>query len=132
MRGPGGPGGSMTELDPLTGLDDPTKPLRSRLLQVPALRERYLGFLRQIAEAMQWEKIGPFVAQNRALLADFVKADTRKPFTTEAWERDTSPEASGSLRSFFEKRSKYLLAYRAKPATVSKDGEQTAPRREKE
>ena len=42
-RGRGGRGmfgGASAELDPLVGLDDPTKPLRSKLLAVPALRER--------------------------------------------------------------------------------------------
>ena len=44
-RGRGGRGmfgGASAELDPLVGLDDTTKPLRSKLLAVPALRERYL------------------------------------------------------------------------------------------
>src|SRR5262249_14431991 len=54
-KGPkGGPGaggkGSGYSLDPLIGLDDPRKPLRSRLLAVPSLRARYLKYVRQIAE----------------------------------------------------------------------------------
>lgn len=105
----------MTELDPLVGLDDLTKPLRSRLLAVPALRAKYLEFVRQLGGEMTWERMGPVVAANRALLGDFVREDTRKPFTTEAWERDTSPEPTGSLRGFFEKRAKYLSEYRPAP-----------------
>ena len=42
-------GGASAELDPLVGLDDATKPLRSKLLAVPALRERYLSYVRDIA-----------------------------------------------------------------------------------
>lgn len=121
-RGGGGDGAGMTELDPLTGLDDATKPLRSRLLQVPALRERYLGFVRQLASEMTWEKMGPLVARDRALVAPLVAQDTRKAFTTEAFERDTSPEPTGTLRQFFEKRSRYLLAYEPKPASPANAG----------
>ena len=36
---PGGPGGGRVDLDPLVGLSDVTKPLRSRLLAVPQLRK---------------------------------------------------------------------------------------------
>ncbi len=121
MRGPGGPGGgSMVELDPLVGMDDKTKPLRSKLLAVPAFREKYLGFVRQIATEMTWEMMGPAVGQYRALLSPLVAKDTRKPFTTEAFDRDTSPEPTGTLRQFFEKRSKFLLEYKPKP-TAPKD-----------
>jgi hypothetical protein len=35
-------GGGGTQLDPLVALNDPTKPLRSKLLAVPALRQKYL------------------------------------------------------------------------------------------
>ena len=38
------------DLDPLVGLNDTTKPLRSKLLAVPALRQRYLSYVREIAE----------------------------------------------------------------------------------
>ena len=118
MPGPRGGmgGGSMTELDPLVGMDDKTKPLRSKLLAVPAFRERYLGFVRQLAGEMTWDKMGPLVAQYHAVIAPFVARDTRKPLSTDAFERDTSPEPTGTLRQFFEKRSKFLLEYQPKPA----------------
>ena len=115
----GGRGGSMTELDPLTGLDDPTKPLRSRLLQVPALRERYLGYVRVLGQEMSWGKIGPFVQRLHDTIASRVASDTRKAFTTEAFERDTSSNETGSLRQFFEKRSKFLSEFRRKPAATT-------------
>ena len=112
----------MVELDPLSGLDDPTKPLRSRLLQVPALRAKYLGFVKQLAAEMAWEKTGPLVASQRALVETLVAQDTRKAFTTDAFARDTSPEPTGTLRQFFEKRSKYLLEYQPKGvAQATKD-----------
>src|SRR5262249_41030456 len=50
--GPGGPGGGMRpsayELDPLIGLKDTNKPLRSRLLAVPSLKAKYLANMRTI------------------------------------------------------------------------------------
>jgi hypothetical protein len=100
-RGPGGPGGEKAdlpsplpnpfggregikppkgvELDPLIGLDDAKKPLRSRVLAVPSLRERYLAHVRTIAEeSLDWAKLGPLVAQYRTLIEKEIAADTRK------------------------------------------------------
>jgi hypothetical protein len=44
------PGAGGVELDPLVGADDTSRPLRSKLLAVPALRARYLKYVRDIAE----------------------------------------------------------------------------------
>ena len=109
----------MVELDPLVGMEDKTKPLRSKLLAVPAFREKYLGFVKQIAGEMTWAKMGPVVAQYHAVIAPLVASDTRKPFSTDAFERDTSPEPTGTLRQFFEKRSKFLLEYKPKQTAPS-------------
>ena len=47
-------------LEPLVGLDDTTKPLRAELLAVPALRARYLAYVRDIAERwLDWRTLGP-------------------------------------------------------------------------
>ena len=74
---PGGPGGGVT-LDPLVGLDSERTPLRSKLLAVPALKARYLEYVRQIAEdSLDWNKLGPVVADYRALIQDGV--ETRHP-----------------------------------------------------
>src|SRR5205085_1208787 len=70
--GPGGAGsdrGSGLELNPLVGLNDARMPLRSRLLAVPALKERYLKYVRTIAEKqLDWKKLGPIVAVYRKLI----------------------------------------------------------------
>lgn len=116
----------MTELDPLVGMNDLTKPLRSRLLQVPALRERYLGYVRALGQEMSWEKIGPLVKRLHDTIAPRVAKDTRKAFTTEAFERDTSTESSGSLRQFFEKRSKFLSELQPTATTTNKPTNTTA------
>jgi len=99
-----GPGGG-PELDPLTGLDDPTKPLRSKLLAVPSLRAKYLSYVRQIASRwLDWKTLGPLVQKYQALIADDVRADTRKLNTFEAFGSGV-----GTLRTFTERRRGYLL-----------------------
>lgn len=120
----------MTELDPLVALDDATKPLRSRLLQVPALRARYLEHLRTLGAEMSWERMGPVVAALRATIAERIARDTRKAASTEAFERATSQEADGALRQFLERRSKFLLGYAAPVSapTATGDGEQAPAR----
>ena len=116
MFGPGrGRGGrgmfgapATAELDPLVGLDDTTKPLRSKLLAVPALRERYLSYVRDIAQKrLDWKTLGPKVQQYQALIAEDVKADTRKLYSTEAFKAETDGDER-SLKSFIEKRRAYL------------------------
>jgi hypothetical protein len=129
------------DLDPLIGLDDERMPLRGRLLKLPNLREQYLAHVREIAEeSLDWEKLGPVVAEQRALVEEAVKADTRKLGTTEEFLQATAPDATideakskakvdearrrgMSLRDFAEKRREYLLNYQ-EPTT----GDQAAVR----
>jgi hypothetical protein len=68
-RGFGGGDGGVT-LDPLIGLDGSTKPLRLKLLAVPALRARYLAYVREIAENwLDWRTLGPLASTYRTLIA---------------------------------------------------------------
>lgn len=119
-RGPGGPpglGGGGVTLDPLVALNDAGKPLRSKLLAVPALRKKYLANVRAIAEeSLNWQTLGPMVSRLRTLIQDDVKADTRKLSTYEAFLAITSEEVGDGgesrhlpLKSFAEKRREYLL-----------------------
>jgi hypothetical protein len=96
-------------VDPLVGLDDPTKPVRSKFLAVPALRERYLDYVHDIAERwMDWKTLGPLAERYQALIADAVAADTRKLYGTE--EFTTALNGSGdSLKAFLDLRRAYLL-----------------------
>ena len=72
------------ELDPLVGLNDTSKPLRSKLLAVPALRAKYLGYVREIADKwLDWRTLEPLVRQYQSVIAADVKADTRKLYPTE-------------------------------------------------
>jgi spore coat protein CotH len=117
--GPGGPGGGI-ELDPLTGMDDANKPLRSRLLAVPSLRQRYLQYVHDIAEKwLDWERLGPIVNDYRRMLEPELEIDTRKLSSLAAFQnavRESPPEAgpaergrATNLRSFAEQRRKFLL-----------------------
>lgn len=136
---PGGPpgfGGGMqpvkgVELDPLVGLDDAKKPLRSRVLAVSALRARYLAHIRTIAnDSLDWQKLGPLVAQYRALIEKEVEADTRKLTTFAAFQKAAAdapaetaePEGrrpgTMSLRAFADQRRAYLLSLPAMKETA--------------
>ncbi|GMV96401.1 MAG: hypothetical protein AMXMBFR83_07670 [Phycisphaerae bacterium] len=99
FKAPGGPGmgrGQRTrgvELDPFAGSDDPNKPLLKRLLGIPALREQYLRNLRTIAaEDLDWSRLGPAVERYQALIAAEVEADTRKLYSTAAFQRGMTEE----------------------------------------
>lgn len=109
-RGPGGPRGMRhggVDLDPLIGLDEERMPLRSRLLTIPALREKYLSDLRSIAgDALDWSKLGPFVEWQRQLIDQAVRQDTKKLASYEEFET-----AVQSLRDFANKRREFLLNY---------------------
>ncbi|MBS0207287.1 MAG: CotH kinase family protein [Planctomycetes bacterium] len=134
-RPPGGMRQLSLNLDPLLGLDDSRKPLRSKLLAVPALRQRYLSYVRKIAdESLNWESLGPVVASYRELISKDVKEDTRKLSTYDAFLTATSPkkvsfsvsDAQGggpgraqiSLRGFADYRREWLMR-----ETVSKETE---------
>jgi hypothetical protein len=141
-RGPGGPFGpaggpgggpganpgaagrpSGIELDPLVGLDDARKPLRSRLLAVPALKARYLDHVRTIAEDwLDWNKLKPVIDQYRSLIDKEIETDTRKLTSYAAFEKSVSDapqakseaqrgRASLGLKAFAEERRKFLLNY---------------------
>lgn len=122
-RGPGafGRDGDGLALDPLIGLDDASKPLRSKLLAVPALRERYLRYVHTIAvDSLDWSVLGPVVDKYRALIEPEVIADTRKLSSVAAFRQAVAAESSApgdsgrpadSLRSFAEGRRKALLSH---------------------
>jgi hypothetical protein len=108
-RGFAGFRGGGPDLDPLIGLDDASKPLRSRLLAVPALRARYLAYVRDIAERwLDWKALEPIVEEYQSLIAKDVKDDTRKLYSFEAFESGLTAGA-GSLKSFVDTRRAFLI-----------------------
>jgi len=121
--GPGfGPGGGGANLDPLVAVNDPNKPLCSRLLAVPALRARYLAYVRDMAEKwLDWNRLGPLAKKYHDLIAEDVKLDAKKLDTYEDFERSLSENegpnagtgATISLKSFVEQRRAFLLNHEA-------------------
>jgi spore coat protein CotH len=117
----GGQGAENVELDLLAGSSDTNKPMLNRLLQVPALKTRYLQHVRTLAEEwLDWNKLGPLVTRYHALIADEVKADTRKLSSTEAFDKSLTEDtdAPGGMRGtqrvlsykhFAELRRAYVL-----------------------
>lgn len=126
-EGPGFGGGNRiqgVELDPLFGADAPDKPLISRLLAVPALRLRYLGFVRDMASTwLDWKNLQPLAESWQKAIAKDVQSDTHRLYPYEAFVQGVTqdieeqgfrgPRRSMSLKGFAEQRRKYLL-----PATT--------------
>ena len=108
--GRGGGGGGVS-LDPLIGLDDDTKPLRSRLLAVPALRAKYLGYVRDIAQKwLDWKKMGPIAKTYQSLIVADVRSDTHKLYGMSEFPVDGPGE---SMKNFADERREFLLMYLA-------------------
>ena len=113
--------GGAVELDPLIGLNDATKPLRSRLLAVPSLKQKYLDHVQTIArESLNWKNLAPVVTQYEKLIAPEIEADTRKlssyadfQQTVSGVEQTEGGRPRMSLKRFAELRSNYLLNYPA-------------------
>ena len=97
--------GGGPDLDPLVGVNDESKPLRSKLLAVPALRAKYLAYVRDVADTwLDWNRIGPIARKYHDLIADDVKVDTRKLYTNEGFESGLE-----SLKKFADERRTFLL-----------------------
>jgi spore coat protein CotH len=108
-------GQASVELDPLVGLDDATKPLRSKLLAVPTLRARYLGYVREIAGRwLDWGTLEPLIRQYQSLIAEDVKADTRKLSTFDRFQSGVSADEE-SVKHFADRRRAFLLKAVARP-----------------
>ena len=123
---PGGPGfnGNVAgvELSPLFIADSPNRALAQKLLAVPALRAKYLGYVREIADKhLDWAKASPAIEKYRALIRDDMKTDTRNISTYEEFEKSVSediqseggfmpgPSRTISLKNFYDQRRAYLL-----------------------
>jgi hypothetical protein len=108
-------------LSPLAAQNVTNNPIIAKVLAVPALRAKYLGYVQEIAEkSLDWSAIRPIVKQYRELIADDVARDTRKLFSTDDFLRTTADDpASGTLRSFFDARRTFLLRWIAENAAAA-------------
>jgi len=121
------------QLDPLISANDPGKPLLYRLLAVPTLKQRYLAYVREIAEKwLDWNQLGPLAQRYHTLIEPYVRLDTRKLVSTEEFlgsltvdggSEDFGPTAPSplSLKSFADQRRAYLQRYfreSARPAAA--------------
>jgi hypothetical protein len=109
--------GNATTPDPLVAIADTNKALRSRLLAVPALRERYLSYVGDIADKwLDWNRLGPMVERYRGLIESDVVRDTRKLTTNDAFRAAlaaSSDSTSVTLRGFAARRRAALLGHPA-------------------
>jgi hypothetical protein len=120
-RGGGGNIPDDATLDIFAGADDANKALLAKLLAVPALRARYVEYVKDIAKNwLDWNKLGPMIDRWQSLIAADVKADGRKLNSTDAFTKAVTQDRfepgfgptgppSMSLRSFVEQRRAYLL-----------------------
>jgi hypothetical protein len=75
------------------------------MLSIPALQEKYLEYVRDIATNwLDWERLGPIVERYQELIADDVEADTRKLESLEDFQAGTE-----AYRDFAEQRRAFLL-----------------------
>ena len=102
-RGGFGQGGP--DLDPLVGVNDDSKPLRSKLLAVPALRSKYLAYVHEIADKwLDWNTLGPIAKKYHDAIAADVKADTRKIYDDVGFVNGLA-----GVKRFADARRAYLL-----------------------
>lgn len=106
----GGEGGSRrATLDPMAAAADPTKPLYAKLLAAPALRQKYLSYVREIAEKwLDWNTLLPIAKASHALIAADVTADTRKLYDNAGFAAGVA-DAGNPLKAFIDARRAYLL-----------------------
>jgi hypothetical protein len=110
-RGGMGTRGNGVKTDPLISASNESAPLASKLLAVPALRARYLGYIREIAETqLDWSRLGPIAQRYHDLIAADVKRDTRKLESYEDFETSVDQDPK-SLKAFADQRRAYLLSH---------------------
>ncbi len=113
--GPGGMGGrgargDGVKTDPLISATNETAALASKLLAVPALRAKYLGYVRELATTwLDWSRLGPLAERYHALIDADVKRDTRKLESYDAFAASLTADAR-SLKAFADQRRAYLLS----------------------
>ncbi|MEW6752923.1 MAG: CotH kinase family protein [Candidatus Latescibacterota bacterium] len=118
----GGTGGTAARgiaKDPFEHQDNASRPLISRLLSVPELRQRYIAHYRTLlAESLDWGNLAPLVQGYRELIESEVEADSLKLGSFAQFQ-----SGFADLQDFVEGRRQYLLSLpdlsRPAPAILS-------------
>jgi hypothetical protein len=120
-------GGRGPNLDPLIAASDPTKPLYSKLLAVPALRQKYLGYVREIGEKwLDWNTaLQPIARAAHDLIAADVRADTRKIYDNAGFAAGVARDGN-QLKDFVDARRAFLLQATA-PGRTRVVNDRTSP-----
>lgn len=119
-RSEGGAGGrtlviQRDQLDVLAGVDDPRRPLLTKLLAPIILRWRYYGYVHELADKwMTWERLGTLAKQRYELIGGEVERDTHKPDSYEHFiqrlDQDVdAPDAEPSLKKIIAERRRFVL-----------------------
>jgi spore coat protein CotH len=94
-------------LSPMQGEGNANRPVVSRLLAVPELRQRYLAHMRTVLqESFNPEALNPVIEQYRQLIEPEVEKDTKKGFTMQAFQSSIT-----GLKNFVQQRRAYLLGH---------------------
>jgi CotH kinase protein/Lamin Tail Domain len=104
---------------PTMNFDAPDKPVLSRMLAVPELRQRYLAHYRVMRRDLNWDYFGPRFQARRALLDAAVKADPKRLYSYANFQDnftddvmlngEVSAQVVG-LRNFVSQRAMVLTA----------------------
>ncbi len=97
-----GPGPGMREdMNPMRDLfiheNNKMRPVISRLLSVPNLRQRYIEHIRTlINEWLDWQKIEPIVMEYHALIDAEVKSDNKAQYSYETFAASLTQDYNNS------------------------------------
>jgi len=90
------PSGGDPMLSPVAHEDNENLPVISRLLAIPRLRARYLAHIQTIVnEWLDWDILGPIIAEYQSLIDAEVKADDKKLYPYEAFANSPTEDISG-------------------------------------
>ena len=88
-------------LDPLGHHDNPDRPLISRLLSIPRLRNRYLSYVKTLTiEWLDWEKLNPIIQAYRELIQADVEVDDKKLYSYQAFTSNAIEDDEADNRPF--------------------------------
>lgn len=98
---------SLASLDPMHYEDNENRPIISKFLSNPELRQRYLAHYRTIIEErFNPDYLNTLIEHYKSVISDDVELDTKKGYTFAAFETDIT-----ALKAHIQDRYDYLLAH---------------------